>query len=64
MGVYILKKQNTVTQYITTRTILDSCKETVRRSEAWVARRWWEQEVLDFVESRATAADGGGEGEK
>ena len=31
IGVYILKRQNTVAQYIATRPILDLCKRTVRR---------------------------------
>ena len=32
VGAYVLKRQNTVAQYIATRPILDLCKETVRTS--------------------------------
>ena len=49
--------QNTVAQYITTRPSLDLCKKLVQRLGAWVARRWWDQEVLDLVGARA---EGGG----
>ena len=55
MGAYVLKSQNTVVQYIATRTILYLCKKTVRRPGAWVARRWWYQEVLDLAGARAVA---------
>ena len=48
--------QNTVAQYITTRPSLDLCKKLVLRLGAWVARRWWDQEVLDLVGARAEAA--------
>ena len=41
MGEYIMKRQNTVTQYIATRPILDLREETVRMPGAWVAKRWW-----------------------
>ena len=53
MGSYVLKRQNMVAQYITTRPILDLCEETVLRSGAWVARRWWYQDVLDLEGERA-----------
>ena len=39
MGEYVLKRQNTVVQYIATRPILDLCEETVWRPGAWVSRR-------------------------
>ena len=42
-GSYILKKQNTVVQYIATRPILDLCEKTVQRPGAWVAWIWWER---------------------
>ena len=44
-----------VAQYIATWPILDLCEETVLRSGAWVARRWWYQEVLDLEERRANS---------
>ena len=42
IGVYILKMQNTVTQYITMQPILDLCERSVQRLGAWFYRRWWE----------------------
>ena len=38
MEAYLLKKQNTVEEYIATRPILDLCKETV-----WMrgSKRYW-----------------------
>ena len=39
MGAYVLKRQNTVAQYIATRLFMEFCKETVRRPGAWVASR-------------------------
>ena len=42
MGAYVLRRQNTVAQYIATRPILYLREETVRRSGVWVSRIWWE----------------------
>ena len=67
MGAYVLKRKNTVAQYIVTRTIMDPCKEMVSRSVEWVARRWWEQEGLGLADARAEYAvsvDGEGESEE
>ena len=38
----ILRRQNTVVQFIATRPILDLCEKSNRRPGAWVARCWWE----------------------
>ena len=61
MGAYVLKRQNTVAHYITTRPIMDLYEETVQRYGTWVARRWWKQEGLDLAGAReaAAAAEGG-----
>ena len=56
MGAYVMKRQNTVTQYIAMRPILYLCEKTVRMLGAWVDRRWWDQEVLDLADARAVAA--------
>ena len=37
----ILRRQNTVAQFIATRPILDLCKKATRRPGARVARMWW-----------------------
>ena len=47
-GKYITKRQNTVAQYIVTRTIPDFCEWSARRLEARVYLRWWEQVGLDL----------------
>ena len=49
MGEYVLKRQNTVTQYIFTRPIRDLCKETVGIPGSWFTKVWWDQEGLDLV---------------
>ena len=41
MGVYVIKRHNTVVQYILMRPILDLCEYTVQIPGAWVAKRWW-----------------------
>ena len=56
MGAYVLKRQNTVAQYIATRPVLDLCKDTVQRSGLWVARRWWEKEGLYLAGKRVAEA--------
>ena len=60
--------QNTVAQYIATWPSLDLCKKLVQRLGVWVARRWWDQEVLDLAGTRESVAaaedkEGGSEGE-
>ena len=52
MGAYVLKRHNTVTQYIATRPILDLYKETVRRSGARVSRIWSYKEGLNLAGTR------------
>ena len=56
IGAYILKGQNTVAQYITTRPIMDLCKKTVQRPGIWVAQRWCKQEGIDLAGARARTA--------
>ena len=48
MEEYVLKRQNTVAQYIAMRPFLDLCKETVQMPGKWVAKMWWEKKVLDL----------------
>ena len=54
-GAYFLKSHITVAQYIVTWTILDLCKETMRRSRTWVTGIQWEQEGLDLAGARVAA---------
>ena len=48
VDMYVLRRQNTVAQYIATCPILELCLAIERRPEARVTRRWWEQAGLNF----------------
>ena len=52
---YIYLLQNTVTQLMTTRPIIDLCLAAERRTGSRVTKRWIEKEVLD-LEGMQTAA--------
>ena len=54
--VSILRRQNTVAQFITTRPILDLCEKATQRPGARVARWWWGQTGIDWK----GAGEGGG----
>ena len=65
MEEYSWRRQNTVTQFIDTQSLLDLCEETERTPGAQVVVRWWEQAGLDLKGSRgetaaAEEADGDG----
>ena len=44
----ILRRQNTVAQYIATRPLLDLCEGAIAREGAKVPQRWWEQAGIDW----------------
>ena len=44
----VLRRQNTVAQFVATRTILILCEETERQGGTWVPQRWWEQPGIDW----------------
>ena len=52
----ILRRQNTVAQFIATRPILDLCKQATRRPGARVSLWWWEQTGIDLKGAREKAA--------
>ena len=52
----ILRRQNTVVQFIATRPILVLCEVAERRLGTWVSRRWWEQTGIDWKAAREKAA--------
>ena len=52
---YVFRHQNTVTQSIATRTIMDLCMAAERRPGSRVANWWWEQDGLDLEEMRISA---------
>ena len=63
METYINFHQNTVTQYIVKRPIMDLCLTVARRPGARVSKWRWEQEGLDLAGDTGGGASGiGGEG--
>ena len=52
MDDYIFQRQNTVTQYIPTRSLLDLCEATDRETGMRVGMRWWEQVGINLVGAR------------
>ena len=62
ISVYVIRRQNTVAQYIATQPIVELCERSARRLGAWVSRRWWEQEGMDLERAKdRAAADSDGE---
>ena len=51
----ILRRKNTVAQFIATRPILDLCEKAIRWPSARVPRRWWEQTGIDWKGAREKA---------
>ena len=47
MVPYVYRQQNTVTQLITTRPIMELCLAEESRPESQVDNKWWDQEDLD-----------------
>ena len=52
MEEYVRRHQNTVAQYITTRSLLDLCEGSERDPGARIGMRWWEQEGIDPAGAR------------
>ena len=52
---YVSCRQNTFTQFIATRPIMDLCLAVKRRPGPRVAMRWWEQEGM-YLEGMQTAS--------
>ena len=44
----VLRRQNTVAQFVATRPILALCEGTEQRGGARVPQRWWEQTGIDW----------------
>ena len=51
----ILRRQNTVAQFIETRPILDLCEKANIQPGARVPRRWWEQTGINWKGARERA---------
>ena len=60
IGVYIARRQNTVTKYIATRPIMDLCLVVERKPGMCLSRQWWEQLALDIQRIRAGHAEAKG----
>ena len=56
MEEYIQRRQNTVAQYIATRSLLDLCEESERALRARVGVRWWYQLGINTSGAREVAA--------
>ena len=54
---YICHSHNTVTQFITTRPIMDLVLAALCRPGSRVANQWWEKEGLDFEGMRTVAQE-------
>ena len=59
----ILRRLNTVAQFIATRPILGLCEVTERRPGTRVPRKWWEQTGIDWKAARKAASAKNGEDE-
>ena len=52
---YIFRRQNTITQFIMTRPIMNLCLAAEQRPRQRISNRWWDQEVMDVEEVRTAA---------
>ena len=59
MELYVFVRQNTVSQYISTRPIIDLFLETEKRPGAQVEKLWWEKLGLSLVGAREDVEAGG-----
>ena len=55
IGTFVTKRQNTVSQYIATRPILDLCEWAAQRPGVRVSWWWWEQDGLDLEKTKKRA---------
>ena len=53
----ILKRQNTVAQYIAMRPLLDLCEGARAREGAKVPLRWWDQAGIDWETAKAKVVE-------
>ena len=56
MQEYIRRRQNTVAQYIATRSMLDLCEGSEKAPGARVGMRWWDQAGINLAGAREAAA--------
>ena len=53
----VTRRQNTVTQYIATRPILDLYEQAMQRVGVRVSRRWWDQEEIELKAAKERTAE-------
>ena len=51
------RRQNTVAQYIATRTVMGLCERATRRPGSMMSWRWWEQDRIDLEGAKKRAAE-------
>ena len=59
----VLRRQNTVAQFVSTRPIMVLCEGTERRGGTRVPQRWWEQPGIDWRLAREKNERAEAEGE-
>ena len=57
VDIYIYRLHNTVTQFISTRPIMDLCLATKRRQGSRVDNQWWDQEGLELERMQAASQE-------
>ena len=55
--MYIPRHQNTVAQYIATRSIMDLCLAAEQNPGLHLSRRWWGQSALDIPRTSVVHAE-------
>ena len=53
----IMRRHNTVAQYIATRPLLDLCEGARAREGAKVPLRWWKQVGIDWEKAKAKGVE-------
>ena len=56
MEEYIWRRYNAVAQFIATRSLMELCEDTEKKTGARVGMQWWEQAGLDLGGERETEA--------
>ena len=57
LETYVLRSQNTISQYITTSPILGICLVTELRQGERVTRQWWDHSSINFGQESRRAVE-------
>ena len=52
IGIYFTRKQNTVSQYIVTLSIMYLCDWSTWKQGVWVSQSWWEKDGFDLESAK------------